>query len=110
MTDEAESLDWLVEDYKGAGEEVLLSQIKAFFAMARDTQAELAQTQVELIEAKRRLEQYERAGQHKRLGNRLQRSAMLDTLIRLCHPDKHNDSEAAKEVTQWLLEVRRWQQ
>lgn len=32
--------------------------------------------------------------------------AMLDRMIRLCHPDKHNNSETAKEVTQWLLSQR----
>jgi hypothetical protein len=26
-------------------------------------------------------------------------------LIQLCHPDKHNGSEAAKEITQWLLSL-----
>ena len=27
-------------------------------------------------------------------------------LIRLCHPDRHNGSELATEVTKWLLELR----
>ena len=31
----------------------------------------------------------------------------LPSLIRLCHPDKHGNSEAANEVTKWLLEVRK---
>ncbi len=31
---------------------------------------------------------------------------MLRRLIHLCHPDKHGNSDAAKEVTQWLLEIR----
>jgi hypothetical protein len=30
----------------------------------------------------------------------------LKDLIFLCHPDKHQDSKKAKEVTQWLLEQR----
>lgn len=30
----------------------------------------------------------------------------LRDLIRLCHPDKHKDSKRAKEITQWLLELR----
>ena len=31
---------------------------------------------------------------------------MLSRLIRLCHPDKHNGSEAANTATQWLLAQR----
>jgi len=31
---------------------------------------------------------------------------MLARLIRLCHPDKHGDSEAATVATQWLLARR----
>ena len=27
-------------------------------------------------------------------------------LLSLCHPDKHKDSETAKEITQWILENR----
>jgi hypothetical protein len=30
----------------------------------------------------------------------------IGTLLRLCHPDKHNNSEASTRVTKWLLEVR----
>lgn len=32
---------------------------------------------------------------------------MLPLLIRLCHPDKHNNSEAANRVTAYLLSLRR---
>jgi hypothetical protein len=31
---------------------------------------------------------------------------MLSRLIRLCHPDKHGNSEAANTATQWLLAQR----
>jgi hypothetical protein len=31
----------------------------------------------------------------------------LPSLIRLCHPDKHGNSEAATEITQWLLKLRK---
>jgi hypothetical protein len=31
---------------------------------------------------------------------------ILDRLIRLCHPDKHDNSEMATKITQWLLEQR----
>lgn len=31
---------------------------------------------------------------------------MLGRLIRLCHPDKHGNSEAANVATAWLLEQR----
>jgi hypothetical protein len=31
---------------------------------------------------------------------------MLKRLIRLCHPDRHNNSELANEVTKWLLDQR----
>ena len=31
---------------------------------------------------------------------------MLARLIRLCHPDKHGNSEAANEATAWLLSQR----
>ena len=31
---------------------------------------------------------------------------MLARLIRLCHPDKHGNSEAANTATQWLLAQR----
>lgn len=30
----------------------------------------------------------------------------IDTLIRLCHPDKHNGKDSAKEITQKLLAMR----
>lgn len=30
----------------------------------------------------------------------------LRKLIQLCHPDKHNGSEGANEITQWLLSLR----
>lgn len=32
---------------------------------------------------------------------------MLGRLIRLCHPDRHQGSEAANIATAWLLEQRR---
>ncbi|MEF8709523.1 MAG: hypothetical protein V5B38_11825 [Candidatus Accumulibacter propinquus] len=32
--------------------------------------------------------------------------AMLARMIRLCHPDRHNGSEAANLATQWLLQQR----
>lgn len=31
---------------------------------------------------------------------------MLRRLIFLCHPDKHNNSQAAKLATEWLLKQR----
>lgn len=31
----------------------------------------------------------------------------ITQLIRLCHPDKHGNSRAATDVTQWLLSMRR---
>lgn len=31
---------------------------------------------------------------------------MINRLIRLCHPDKHDNSKAANEVTVWLLAER----
>jgi len=31
----------------------------------------------------------------------------IRTLIRLCHPDKHGGSEAANEITTWLLTMRK---
>lgn len=31
---------------------------------------------------------------------------MLRRLIHLCHPDKHNNSQAAQLATQWLLNQR----
>lgn len=31
----------------------------------------------------------------------------LKRLIMLCHPDRHSGSDAAKEMTQWLLKQRR---
>ena len=30
----------------------------------------------------------------------------IDTLIRLCHPDKHNNKDSAKVITQKLLTMR----
>ncbi len=30
----------------------------------------------------------------------------IDRLVRLCHPDKHNNSTAANEITQKLLKLR----
>jgi len=31
----------------------------------------------------------------------------LRQLIQLCHPDKHNNSAASVDTTQWLLELRK---
>ena len=31
---------------------------------------------------------------------------MMRRLLHLCHPDKHGNSKAATEATQWLLEQR----
>ena len=31
---------------------------------------------------------------------------MLPLLIRLCHPDRHSNSETSNKVTQWLLKQR----
>ena len=31
---------------------------------------------------------------------------MMRRLLHLCHPDKHNNSEAAQKATQWLLKIR----
>ena len=31
---------------------------------------------------------------------------MLRRLLQLCHPDKHSNSQAATEVTSWLLKQR----
>lgn len=33
--------------------------------------------------------------------------AMIQRLLRLCHPDKHNNSETSNEVTKWLLSQRK---
>ncbi len=30
----------------------------------------------------------------------------VPALIRLCHPDKHNESNSATQITQWLLDLR----
>lgn len=32
---------------------------------------------------------------------------MFKKMLFLCHPDKHNNHEWAKEITQWLLEQRK---
>jgi hypothetical protein len=32
---------------------------------------------------------------------------MLARLVRLCHPDRHQGSNAATEATQWLLSQRK---
>jgi hypothetical protein len=34
---------------------------------------------------------------------------MVNRLIRLCHPDRHNNSEASNTATKWLLDVRKKQ-
>lgn len=60
------------------------------------------------------LELREEVAEHRRLLREVitQRKAasiepdMLSRLIRLCHPDKHNGSEAANTATQWLLAQR----
>ena len=33
--------------------------------------------------------------------------SLISKMIRLCHPDKHGNSKAANEVTQWLLGQRK---
>lgn len=32
--------------------------------------------------------------------------ANLDSLISLCHPDRHDNSERSTRITQWLLQVK----
>ena len=32
---------------------------------------------------------------------------MINRMIRLCHPDKHDNSEASNQVTAWLLDQRK---
>lgn len=32
---------------------------------------------------------------------------MINRMIRLCHPDRHNNSDSANLVTAWLLEQRK---
>lgn len=31
----------------------------------------------------------------------------LDSIISLCHPDKHGNSDKSNRITQWLIEVRK---
>lgn len=31
----------------------------------------------------------------------------LETLLQLCHPDRHDNSEKANEITRWLLSLRK---
>lgn len=31
----------------------------------------------------------------------------IETLVRLCHPDKHNNSQASNEITKKLLSLRK---
>lgn len=60
------------------------------------------------------LELREEVAEHRRLLSQIlaERKAaaispdMLARLIRLCHPDKHGNSEAANTATQWLLAQR----
>ena len=33
-------------------------------------------------------------------------SEILSRIIRLCHPDKHSNSQASNEITAWLLSQR----
>lgn len=35
-------------------------------------------------------------------------AGLLSKMIRLCHPDRHNNSASSNEVTRWLLEQRRF--
>ena len=32
---------------------------------------------------------------------------MINSMIRLCHPDKHENSQASNDVTKWLLSKRK---
>lgn len=32
---------------------------------------------------------------------------MINRMIRLCHPDKHNNSEVSNQVTAWLIDQRK---
>tara|TARA_B100000242_G_C42917736_1_gene425539 strand:+ start:224 stop:649 length:426 start_codon:yes stop_codon:yes gene_type:complete len=43
----------------------------------------------------------------KRLGTELMLNKSISRkLLSLCHPDKHNNSEASQEVTRWILSKR----
>ncbi|MEF8717244.1 MAG: hypothetical protein V5B35_05240 [Candidatus Accumulibacter necessarius] len=56
------------------------------------------------------LELREEVAEHRRLLAERKAAAiesdMLARLIRLCHPDKHGNSQAANQATQWLLAQR----
>lgn len=74
-----------IEASVGAGHLAVLSELRA----------ELSRREEALEQREADLEQWE-AGL----------SSMLNKLLQLCYPDKHNGSQLATSVTQWLLQQR----
>lgn len=61
-------------------------------------------------EEERRKEQDERVAEiiaQKELNGRYLSDERVRKLLQLCHPDKHNNSPNATEITKWLLSIRK---
>lgn len=50
---------------------------------------------------------YSRIAELELLGSKTIEPEMLKRLIMLCHPDRHDQSEASKKATQFLLDMKR---
>lgn len=59
----------------------------------------LAEAEDKLVEAE--------IGEKENSGNTDLTEKQLKALLRLCHPDKHSNSELSNEVTKWLLKMRK---
>ncbi|RLC99532.1 MAG: hypothetical protein DRI46_09305 [Chloroflexi bacterium] len=70
---------------------------------------ELATMKLQVRALERELARYEGKIRPQKPSPRLNGSIpdeILKRMIRLCHPDKHDSSEMATKVTQWLLEQK----
>ena len=81
--------------------------------LAGDKQVRLLQEVVERLETENRTIR-QLVDRHNRRLEELKKitpqsgdlTGKLKDLLRLCHPDRHNNSETASTITRWLLEVR----
>jgi hypothetical protein len=66
-----------------------------------EARASLAETRASMAEIQARMAEIARRSQQTTIP-----PAMLDRLIRLCHPDHHAGADAANKATAWLLSIR----
>ena len=108
FADEYGPVDWEAEAEKIINDDVFEEQIRQYQERVREYQRrveEEARRYNESIFNRVRDRMRRQASPRTKIESELAEN--LDRLIRLCHPDKHGGSESSKEITQWLLGLRK---